>query len=163
MRADEQQGMKWTNSREGVPKTSEDVARLRPIQQAPLVQTVEEVRAAITNLTPINLCGMVHPSKQLDSQGTSKQLTRGGGHSTAIIGQYFDGSRWWYDHLQSWWYYYQGGYSRTGNKLDLQFKGSVTRIPEEWLRQWLAERDSYAMVGVQGLEPIDAEYSRLMA
>jgi len=163
MRADEQQGMKWTNSREGVPKTSEDVARLRPIQQAPLVQTVEEVRAAITNLTPINLCGMVHPSKQLDSQGTSKQLTRGGGHSTAIIGQYFDGSRWWYDHLQSWWYYYQGGYARTGNKLDLQFKGSVTRIPEEWLRQWLAERDSYAMVGVQGLEPIDAEYSRLMA
>jgi hypothetical protein len=27
----------------------------------------------------------------------------------------------------------------------------------------LQERDSYALVGVQGLEPIDQEYSRLMA
>jgi hypothetical protein len=163
MLADEKQAMAWTNSREGVPKATEGLAKLRPIVHAPLVQTTEEVKAALTNLTPINVCGQVHPSKQLDDKGSSKQVRRGGGHSTAIIGQYFDGSTWHFDFLNSWWYYYSGGFCRSGNKIDLQFKGSVCRITENELKLWLQERDSYAMVGVQGLEPIDKEYSRLMA
>ena len=163
MAADEKQAMAWTASRDGVPSNAETVARLRPIQSAPLVQTIDEVKAALSNLTPINLCGMVHPSKSLDSKGVSKTLARGGGHSTLLIGQFFDGSQWWFDMLNSWWYYYQGGFCRPGNKIDAMFKGSVTRMPEAWLRSWLQERDSYALVGVQGLEPIDQEYSRLMA
>ncbi len=163
MKKDEQQAMDWTASREGVPKSGEDLARLRPIQHAPLIQTVEEVKAALTNLTPVNICCLVHPSQDLDSKGVSKSARRGGGHSTIVIGQYFDGSRWWFDFLNSWWYYYKGGFARSTNKLDLQFKGSVTRITEETLRACLAERDCYALVGVQGLEPVDKEMSRLMA
>jgi hypothetical protein len=163
MRSDEQQAMAWTNSREGVPKNTESVAKLRPVMHAPLVQTIDEVKAALSNLTPINICGQVHPSQECDDKGVTKQVTRGGGHSTAIIGQYFDGSRWWFDHVNSWWYYYKGGFCRSGNKLDLAFKGSVCRISEKQLAMWLAERDSYAMVGVQGLEPLDQDYSRLMA
>lgn len=162
MRKDEQQAMAWTNSKEGVPKFGEQLAKVRPIQHAPLVQTTGEVKACISNLTPVNLCGQVHPSQELDAKGISKSVTRGGGHSTIIIGQYFDGSRWWFDFLNSWWYYYKGGFCRSGNKLDAAFKGSVTRISEDALRLFLAERDSYALVGVQGLEPIDQEFTRLM-
>lgn len=164
MRKDEQQAMAWTASKEGVPKATESTAKLRPILHAPLVQTVDEVKAALTNLTPINLCGQLHPSQACDDRGVSKNVSRGGGHSTAIVGQYCDGAgKWWFDFLNSWWFYYKGGYCRTENKLDMQFKGTVTRISEQSLRLWLQERDSYALVGVQGLEPIDKDYSRLMA
>lgn len=162
MRKDEQQAIAWCNSREGVPKTIEDVAKLKPIREVPMVTTVEEVRAALSNLTPVNVCGQVHPSKSLDERGCSTGIAGGGGHSTGIIGCYFDGSNWWYDHLQSWWFYYKGGFCRPGNSIDSQFKGAVTRIPEKWLKQWLNERDCYALVGVQGLEPVDSEFSRIM-
>jgi hypothetical protein len=163
MKADETQAMKWTASRDGVPPATEQTSRLMPIQHAPLVQTVDEVKAALTNLTPVNICCLVHPSQSLDSKGVSTSVRRGGGHSTGIIGQYFDGSQWWFDHVNSWWYYYKGGFCRPGNKRDAQFKGAVNRINEQTLQAMLQERDSYALVGVQGLEPIDQEYSRLMA
>lgn len=155
---DEALALRWTNSRTGVPAEMEAFAKLRAVQHAPLVQTVAEVRAALSNLSPINLCGQVHPSQDLDSRGVSKRLTRGGGHSTGIIGMHFDGKEWWYDHLQSWWYYYKGGFCRSDNPIDKMFAGSVTRIPEKWLQSWLNERDCYALVGVQGLEPIDQSY-----
>ena len=163
MRKDEQLGMRWTASRDGVPAEKEDQARLLPIRQAPLVTTVEEVRAAISNLTPVNVCGQVHPSQKCDAKGRSVSLTRGGGHSTCIVGIEYDGKEWWYDHMNSWWYYYTGGFCRPGNPIDLQFKGVVTRISERQLSAWLTERDSYAMVGVQGLEPVDKEFQKIMA
>lgn len=154
---DEALGMQWTRSRDGVPSQLEKAAKVRPIGNAPLVTTVEEVRAALSNLTPVNLCGQVHPSRDLDSRGVSKRLTRGGGHSTMIVGCYFDSrsGEWYYDHIQSWWYYYQGGYCRETTGINGMFNRCVTRIPEKWLVSWLRERDCYALVGVQGLEPID--------
>ena len=163
MAEDEKNAMAWTASRDGVPGRFEDVARLRPIQSTPLIQTVDEVKAALTNLTPVNICGMVHPSQNLDSRGVAKSISAGGGHSTAIIGQHFDGSNWWFDMVNSWWFYYKGGFCRPTHRIDKMFTGSVVRFSEQSLRMWLKERDSYAMVGVQGLEPVDAEYSRLMA
>lgn len=154
---DEALGIQWTRSRDGVPATLEKAAKVRPVTSSPLVTTVEEVRAAITNLTPVNLCGQVHPSRDVDSRGVSKRLSRGGGHSTIIVGTYFDerSGKWWYDHMQSWWYYYQGGFCRETSGINGMFAGCITRIPEEWLKRWLVERDCYAIVGVQGLEPID--------
>lgn len=162
MRKDETMAVQWAASRSGVPENFEGLARVRPIKAAPAVTTVEEVRAALSNLTPVNICGSVHPSRDLDSRGVSKSLSRGGGHSTGIIGQYFDGSNWWYDHLQSWWWYYQGGFCRSSNRIDKMFARAVTRIPESWLSHWLSERDCYALVGVQGLEPIDKSLSKVM-
>jgi hypothetical protein len=162
LRADEQMGMKWTASRDGVPKDKEDIAKLRPINQAPMVTTVEEVRAALSNLTPVNLCGMLHPSQKCDSKGVSTSISSGGGHSTCLVGCFFDGSEWWYDFMNSWWFYYTGGFCRSANKIDQQFKGTVTRISERSLKGWLQERDCYAMVGVQGLEPVSKEFQMLM-
>ena len=163
MRADETLAMNWAASNSGVPAEYEKLAKLKPITHAPLIQTVDEVKAALTNLTPVNVCSKWHPSQDCDDKGICKGFSRSGSHSTAIIGQYFDGTRWWFDFLNSWWYYYKGGFCRTGNKLDAQFKGSVCRISEKQLAALLTDREFYAMVGVQGLEPIDKEYSRLMA
>jgi hypothetical protein len=162
MQRDERSAVAWAASRDGVPANYEQMSKLKPIRSAPLVSTVEEVRASIGNLTPVNICGQVHPSQSLTDKGVSKSISRGGGHSTLLIGQYFDGTNWWYDHLQSWWWYYQGGFCRPINAIDKQFARCVTRIPESWLKSWLVERDCYALVGVQGLEPVEKSFMKIM-
>lgn len=161
---EESMAVAWAATRDGVPSQYETAAKLRAISSAPMVSTVEEVRAALTNMTPVVLCGGVHPSAACDNKGVSKTIKRGGGHCTAIIGAYHDttSGKWWYDHLNSWWYHYTGGFCRPDNRRDKMFKGSVTRIPEDWLMSWLRERDCYALVGVQGLEPVDPMFGDLL-
>lgn len=162
IQAEERLAVAWAASRSGVPANYEAMAKLRPFASSPLVTTPEEVRASLSNLTPVNVCGSVHPSKELDSRGVSKSIKRGGGHSTGIIGCHFDGKDWWYDHVNSWGAFYRGGFARAGHPMDKLFRGSVTRIPESWLLHWLRERDCYALVGVQGLEPIDPMFEDLL-
>lgn len=156
---DEAKAVAWANSQGGVPAEYEKLAGLRPVTGASQVSTIEEVRASLSDLKPVNLCGQVHPSQDRGGDGIASDISRGGGHSTFLVGQYYDEKRgmWFYDHMQSWGDYYRGKYARQDSdfKEDLMFSTCITRIPEKWVMNWLGSRDCYSLHGLTGVEPVD--------
>lgn len=153
---DERIAMDWTKSREGVPSGYETKMRKRVISEVLPLNTPEEVRAALSNLKPVNLCGQVHPSRARNSEGLSVSLESGGGHSTWICGMMKTRRGYVYDMMQTWYDYYSGGYARANSphEEDKMFSTCTTQIPEKWLRRWLQTRDCFAFAGPEGLEPI---------
>lgn len=69
----------------GVPKAMLDVAREHPVKTISLVKTYEEVRAAIANGYPVNVCSSQGFTNQRDKEGFL-QPSGSWPHSMAVLG-----------------------------------------------------------------------------
>jgi len=154
-RADEKIAMQWTATRQGVPEQYEKVAKVRPIEGSAMVQTVEEVDAALGNLQFINICTSLIPDAERGQGGISR-MRRRGGHSTVIAGN--DGpDEYPYLYVQSWWKAYKGP-NPYSDPFMADFNSAVCYISRRDLASVLTSRDCFTFWGVQGLEPVQNSF-----
>jgi hypothetical protein len=154
-RADEKIAMQWTATRQGVPEQYEKVAKVRPIEGSAMVQTVEEVDAALGNLQFINICTSLIPDAERGQGGVSR-MRRRGGHSTVIAGN--DGpDEYPYLYVQSWWKAYKGP-NPYSDPFMADFNSAVCYISRRDLASVLTSRDCFTFWGVQGLEPVQNSF-----
>lgn len=144
MRDDEVLALKWTRSREGIPKDYETAARRFPIQTASLVTTFEEAAAAIQNGYPVVTCSSRIPSGKRDSQGFSPASNRGG-HCTLYWGVRWDRPGLLYQN--SWSNDWGSGAKYPEDQPD----GSVWLTADE-VNKALAARDTYVISHANGFE-----------
>lgn len=155
---DENLATSWAASREGVPQKFEEAAHRRPITNAPLVTTPEEVRAALRGLNFVNICSSLIPGGRRNSDGVSR-MGRQGGHSTGIVGcRRLRGGEWVYAYMQSWGPWASGPYGWSKFDPQEEFSHCIVDITEGDLSAVLRSRDCYALIGPQGLEPVDPEF-----
>ena len=137
---DERLGIRWASSRYGVPEEFESLSQERPIVMTPLVTNTDEAAVAIEGGAPIIDCSNLIPTGKTDSSGLSP-VRRSGGHATVFAAvRYHSGTK-DFLYLNSW-------------SEDWGDKGMVW-ISERDAQRILDQRDSYAFIGVTGLEPLN--------
>lgn len=135
--ADERLAVQWTASRSGVPDKFEKIARDRPIVNTPLVTEEDELIACMESGNPIVDCSNLIPIDR-DTDSTVP-VQRSGGHATV-----FGGIRWVKDtcdilYINSW--------------SEQWGRGGCVWITLKDAMRILAQGDSYAFIGIQGLAP----------
>lgn len=144
--ADERLATSWTNSREGVPRDKESVAKERPITRRVLVTRARECGKLIQSGTPTINCSNLIPTGRRDSKGYS-QVRRSGGHCTVFGAVRYNPFGLLY--MNSW-----GPNWGTGPTFpDTQPKSSVW-VTEREADAILSQGDSYGFVGMSGLAPL---------
>jgi len=134
---DERLALSWCASRHGVPEKFEKIAMERPIMSAPLVVTAEELIACLNAGNPVlDASNLIPANRNTDSV---VPLTGRGGHLTV-----FGGIRWVNGEPEI---LYVNSWGRNWGR-----NGCVWITMRDALRI-LAQRDSYGLIGVQGLDP----------
>lgn len=132
-------GIKWTRKRDGVPDAIEKLSKNRPIIKAPFIGTTDEAAVAIEAGAPIIACSPFIPRGRKLRDGTYK-TRKESGHATVICGcRYVNKKRQWRS-LNSW-------------GKDWKDEGFAW-ISDDDAQSGLDYRDSYAFVGMNGLEPL---------
>lgn len=136
---DERLAVRWTATRAGIPDKFELISKERPIVKSPQVTDVDEAIACLESGNPIIECSNLY-GQDRNTEDTVSIYSQRGGHAQTI-----GGIRW----------------PRSG---DPEFK-LVNSWSDSWgyngwvwisaasLQKMLNQDDSYAFVGVQGLEP----------
>ena len=153
---DERLAVRWTASRSGVPAEYETLARERPIFQTPLVTSIEELLLALDSGSPVANCSNLIPTGRVDSRGVSP-VRRSGGHCTLFWAvRWIDGEPY---------FLYQNSWGPNWGQVVYpsdQPVGSVWITARDALAI-LNQRDSHALVGIGGLEPLDWQVRAHMA
>lgn len=135
--ADERLAVSWTASRSGIPEKFEEISKQKPIANAPLVTTEQELIALMESGNPVVDCSNLIPVD--NDTDDVVPVRKSGGHATV-----FGGIRW------------------RGPKPDILYVNSWSK---NWGRNgcvWisirdalriLAQGDSYGFVGIHGLAP----------
>lgn len=142
---DEQMGVRWTNSREGVPAQEERISRERPVQQVVHTTDAREAAKVIQNLGFVINCSNLIPTGRRDRNGFSP-VRRSGGHCTLF----------WAVRYNPFGLLYQNSWDGWGDGPtfpDDQPPGSVW-VDEDEANAILRQGDSYGWIGVQGFQPV---------
>lgn len=146
---DENIAVSWASKREGVPVKYEDIAKVKPIKEAPKITNTKEAAKALQAGHPITICTNLIPTGQRNSQGFSP-VRNSGGHCTLI----------WAYRKDPVGFLYQNSWSENWGSGGIypsdQPDGSVW-ITERELQMILDADDSFALVGMTGLEPLDTD------
>lgn len=154
---DEQYAVQWAARRDGVPAEYETAAKLKPVQSASLVQTVEEVVAAINALCYVNICSSYIPSPNRDTNGVSRMSIQGG-HSTGIVGYRKVNGQYVFPYMQSWGNWAKGNYGWEKWDPNGMFRSTIVDITANDLAKVLRSRDCYAFTGLHGFELVTPGY-----
>lgn len=136
---DERLAVRWTATRAGIPDKFELISKERPIVKSPQVTDIEEAIACIESGNPIIECSNLYGQDKATENVVGIYSQRGG-HAQTL-----GGIRWpksgdpEFKLVNSW-------------SEDWGYNGSVW-ISARSVQQMLDQDDSYAFVGVQGLEP----------
>ncbi len=136
---DERLAVRWTATRAGIPDKFELIAKERPIVKSPQVTDVEEAIGCLESGNPIIICGNLYPEDK-DTDNVVGIYSQRGGHAT-IIG----GIRWNRNGEPEFLYVNSWSLNWARNGCAWISAGSLQKI--------LNQDDSYAFIGVQGLEP----------
>jgi len=136
---DERLAVRWTATRAGIPDKFELIAKERPIVKSPQVTDVEEAIACLESGNPIIECSNLYGQDQ-DTDNVVGIYSQRGGHAQTLAG-----IRW----------------PKSGDpefKLTNSWSDTWGRKGSVWIsaasaQKMLNQDDSYAFVGVQGLEP----------
>jgi hypothetical protein len=134
---DERLALQWCASRSGVPEKFENIARERPIRNAPMVVDQDELIACLESGNPVLDASNLIP----DNRDTDDvvPVRRRGGHLTV-----FGGIRWRNGEPEI---LYVNSWSRNWGR-----NGCVW-ISMRSALSILSQRDSFALIGIQGLDP----------
>lgn len=144
---DERLAVRWCGSRAGVPASYEEMASERPVLQTPRMETIDDALVALDSGSPISIASPLIPSGSCDRNGVSR-VRRRGGHNMLIRGvRWLNGDPIFL--CQNSWGPNWGEVAIEG-----QPKGSVW-ITAGDLLSIFKYRDSHAIVGMGGLEPLD--------
>lgn len=143
--ADEQYAVRWTATREGIPREYEDHADNIVVQRAVKMTNFEDCAACIMSGGVVATASNLIPTGKKDKHGFSP-VRRSGGHSVAARGVRFDIPGLRYDN--SW----SGNWGSSGGKYpDDQPAGSVWITADE-ATAICRQGDTYGLWGVNGLE-----------
>lgn len=147
--SDEKMAVKWTATREGVPKEWEEVAKTRPFERKLLVTNAREAGKSIQGGHPVANCSNLIPGPQRDKDGFSR-VRRSGGHCTLF----------WGVRYEPFGLLYQNSWSKDWGDgpmfPDDQPDGSVW-VNERDANAILRQEDSYALIGPTGFDQVDSK------
>lgn len=141
---DEQLGLQWCRSRDGVPSQFETLAKQRPIETAVKIGSAREAGKSIQNGNPVIHGSTLIPNGKRDSNGFSR-VQRAGGHLTLF----------WAVRWNPFGLLYQNSWNKWGSGPkfpDDQPEGSVW-VTESDADAIIAQGDAYALCGINGLKP----------
>lgn len=140
---DEQLAMRWTATREGVPRDRETLAKQRPVKGYSLCESAEDCAVAINLGAAICTASNLIPTGQRDSKGISK-CRRSGGHSVMVDGFRLEDFSFWY---QNSWNGWSGGAPWAPDEPE-----GGCGISRQDLDDICAQGDTYAIWGVEDPE-----------
>lgn len=135
---DERLAVRWTATRSGIPDKFELIAKERPIVKSPQVTDVEEAIGCLESGNPIIICCNLYPEDK-DTDNVVGVYAHRGGHATIVGGIRWRNSVPEFKYVNSW----SDSWARNG----------CAWISAASLQKILDQDDSYAFIGVQGLEP----------
>lgn len=145
---DENLGVRWTADREGVPTRYEDLARIMPVTETYVVETVDEAEVAIDAGCPIVRCSDLIASGTRGRHGISR-VSRQGGHCELVWAKFYvDGQRLWNE--QNSWSARWG----TGERYPHDMPPGSVNLTDSDFAKILSSGDCHALVGIKGLDPI---------
>ena len=151
---DENNARAWTNTREGVPKKFEEVARYRPFQKRIPIHNAREAGKAIQQGFPVMRDSSYIASGKRDRNGFSP-VSRSGGHCETYWGVRYnpfgllDQNSW----SESW---------GSGPKWPDDMPDGGVWLTEDDANRQIQDGGAYALVGPQGLEPLDPDVLDLL-
>jgi len=134
---DERLAVQWTARRAGIPDKFELIAKERPIVKAPQVTTIEELVACMESGNPVMECSNLYGYDR-DTNDVVPIYSQRGGHAQTL-----GGIRW-----RS-----EPEFKLVNSWSEQWGKNGCVWISARSAQQMLNQGDSYAFIGVQGLEP----------